>query len=146
MYNKTTLLLAVMLGSFTTTIFAQENTINQAQDAFGITTGEESIGIYNESSVRGFNLSSASNYRVNGSYFVKSSGTSSFFLEQTNVKIGYGALGLNFPGPSGVIDFKLRDPELAEPSIIKIGLESFQSPTLDVLLKKRDMNNPTPMR
>jgi iron complex outermembrane receptor protein len=139
--NSKTPLIIPLIGCLTTNIYAEENTINQADDAFGISTGQESIGIYDESSVRGFDLSSAGNYRINGSYFVKSSGTSSFFLEKTSVKIGYGAIGINFPGPSGIIDFKLRDPELNEASTLKIGLESYQNPVADILFKKRDKDN-----
>jgi iron complex outermembrane receptor protein len=134
-------LIIPLIGCLTAKIYAEENAINQADDAFGISTGQESIGIYDESSVRGFDLSSAGNYRINGSYFVKSSGTSSFFLEKTSVKIGYGAIGINFPGPSGIIDFKLRDPGLNEPSTLKIGFESYQNPVVDVLFKKRDEDN-----
>lgn len=116
---------------------AGANAVTGADDAFGFTVGDDSIGIYDESSVRGFNLEAAGNYRVNGTYFVKNSGVSSVFLESTAVKIGYATLGLSLPGPSGVVDFTLRDPARGEPSLVTAGLNEFEQPYLDLLFKHR---------
>jgi iron complex outermembrane receptor protein len=117
---------------------ATANAVTNAGDAFGFRNGDESVGIYTESSVRGFDLEAAGNYRINGSYFVKSSGVSSFFLETRTVRIGYNTLEIGFPGPSGVIDFRLRDPARDEPSLITVGLGEFNQPFIDALHKHRD--------
>jgi iron complex outermembrane receptor protein len=116
---------------------ATANPVTNAGDAFGFRNGDESVGIYTESSVRGFDLEAAGNYRINGSYFVKSSGVSSFFLETRTVRIGYNTLEIGFPGPSGVIDFRLRDPAHDEPSLVTVGLGEFNQPFVDALYKHR---------
>ncbi|MBA3678174.1 MAG: TonB-dependent receptor [Sphingosinicella sp.] len=120
---------------------ASSNAVTGAEDAFGFTSGEESIGIYDQSSVRGFNLEAAGNYRVNGTYFVKNSGVSSTFLESTAVKIGYATLAASLPGPSGVVDFKLRDPAHGEPSLVTLGLGEFNETYMDILYKHRASDN-----
>lgn len=117
---------------------ATANAVLSAEDAFGSSEGDETVGIYDESSVRGFNLEAAGNYRINGRYFVKNSGVSSFFLERTTVRIGYNTLSLDYPGPSGVVDYKLRDPARGEPSQVTLGLDSYEQPFADVHIKHRN--------
>jgi iron complex outermembrane recepter protein len=107
----------------------------QANDAFGMNDGQDSIGIYDSASVRGFDLASAGNYRVNGAYFVKSSGTSNFFVKSTAVHIGLGVAGMDFPGPSGVINFQLHDPKPGESSQWRTGIEQFGTYFNEVQLK-----------
>lgn len=116
---------------------ATANPVTSADDAFGFTVGDESVGIYDASSVRGFDLEAAGNYRVNGSYFVKSSGVSSFFLDATTVRIGLNTLNVDLPGPSAVVDFRLRDPAAGEPSLLTTGLDEYEQPYMDLLLKGR---------
>lgn len=116
---------------------ATANATKTADDAFGYTVGDDTVGIYDQSSVRGFDLESAGNYRINGHYFVKSSGVSSFFLESTTVRIGYNTISLNLPGPSGVVDYRLRDPARDEPHLLTVGLDENVQPYLDLHLKHR---------
>lgn len=116
---------------------ATSNAIVGANDAFGFRQGDEAVGIYDESSARGFKLESAGNYRVQGTYFVKNSGVSSFFLESTSVRIGFNTMPVTFPSPSGVVDYKLRDPAAGEPSVATIGLDIFEQPYAEVLFKHR---------
>lgn len=142
MKHATTYLTGLILaGSSCVYGQATDNAVTEAEDAFGFTNGEESVGIYNASSVRGFSLESAGNYRVNGRYFVKSSGVSSMFLEETTVRIGYNTLGTDLPGPSGVVDYRLRDPERGEPGLLTAGLGVYGTPYLEALFKHRDTNN-----
>ncbi|HEY5758492.1 MAG TPA: TonB-dependent receptor [Steroidobacter sp.] len=117
---------------------ATANAVAVAEDAFGSTEGDESVGIYDQTSVRGFSLEAAGNYRINGRYFVKNSGVSSFFLEKSVVRIGYNALSLDHPGPSGVVDYKLRDPLRDEPSLLTIGVDSYQQPFTELHFKYRN--------
>lgn len=125
--------------SYASTALAQAtaNAVTGANDAFGFRNGDESIGIYDESSVRGFNLESAGNFRMNGTYFVRNSGVSSFFLENTTVRVGYNTLATILPGPSGVVDYQLRDPKRAEPSSLTIGLDYYGQPYSELHLKNR---------
>jgi len=97
---------------------ATANATEGAADAFGYKKGDESVGIYDEFSVRGFNLEVAGNYRVNGTYFVRNSGVSSFFLDSTTVRVGHNTLGSLLPGPLGLVDYRLRDPAQGEPSLV----------------------------
>lgn len=120
---------------------ANVNAVTDADDAFGFTIGSESVGIYDTSSVRGFDLEAAGNYRVNGTYFVRSSGVSSFFLETTTVRIGPNTLGVDLPGPSGVVDYRLRDPAAGEPSLLTVGRDEFGQLFTDLLLKHRSADN-----
>lgn len=116
---------------------ATANAVAVAEDAFGSTEGDESVGIYDQTSVRGFSLEAAGNYRVNGRYFVKNAGVSSFFLEKSIVRIGYNALFLDHPGPSGVVDYKLRDPLRDEASLVTVGVDSYEQPFAELHFKHR---------
>jgi iron complex outermembrane receptor protein len=119
---------------------ATVNAVTDAGDAFGFTIGNETVGIYDTGSVRGFDLEAAGNYRVNGTYFVRSSGVSSFFFETTTVRIGSNTLGIDLPGPSGVVDYRLRDPAAGEPSLLTAGRDEFGQPYTDLLFKHRSGN------
>ncbi len=142
MLRKTNAFWPIIVGA-TSSAFAQanQNAVTDAEDAFGFSNGDENVGIYSEQSVRGFNLESAGNYRINGRYFVKSSGTSNFFLEKKTVRIGYNTFAVDLPGPSGVVDFKLRDPEVSEASLLTTGLAEHGSPYVDFLYKHRSADD-----
>ncbi len=114
---------------------ADANAVRTAGDAFGFRRGDESVGIYDERSVRGFNLEAAGNYRLNGSYFVKNSGVSNFFLDSTTVRIGYNTLGTILPGPSGVVDYRLRDPAPGELSAATLTREAYGQPIAEINLR-----------
>ncbi|ALS98255.1 TonB-dependent receptor domain-containing protein [Lacimicrobium alkaliphilum] len=122
---KTATSILLLWAVSTTSSQASSLVTEEASDAFGINDGLDSIGIYDSASVRGFDLFAAGNYRVNGSYFVKSSGISHFFVQSTTVHIGLGVAGMDFPGPSGVINFRLHDPKADEPSQWRTGIEQF---------------------
>lgn len=120
---------------------ANANAVTGADDAFGYRTGDEAVGIYDETSVRGFSLEAAGNYRLNGTYFVKNSGVSNFFLEETTVRIGYNTLNSTLPGPSGVVDYRLRDPASEEADAFTLGLDVYEQPYAELHLKGRDLRN-----
>lgn len=86
---------------------------DQAVDAFGVRTGVEQIGLYSESQVRGFSLQDAGNYRLEGAYFVRAGNLVDPILARVNTRVGINALGLDFPAPSGVVDYRLRAPSEA---------------------------------
>src|SRR3546814_9676540 len=46
-----------------------DNAVTQAEDAFGVSIGRETLGIYSSSNARGFSPSAAGNVRVEGLYF-----------------------------------------------------------------------------
>ena len=47
---------------------ASEDAMQSASDAFGLTIGTQSIGLYSQNSVRGFSPIQAGNMRINGLY------------------------------------------------------------------------------
>jgi iron complex outermembrane recepter protein len=142
MYGTRSLIGGLICLACTSTAWAQatSNATLEADDAFGYTVGDDTVGIYDQSSVRGFDLESAGNYRINGTYFVKSSGVSNFFVESTAIRIGYNTIQLNLPGPSGVVDYRLRDPKRDEPSLLTIGLDEFAQPFADLNFKHRSQD------
>jgi iron complex outermembrane recepter protein len=120
---------------------ANANATANASDAFGYRTGDDTVGIYDEASVRGFSLESAGNYRLEGTYFVRNSGVSNLFLESSTVRIGYNTLNTVIPGPSGVVDYRLRDPKRGEPSFVTMTLAEHSDISTEVLYKHRSQGD-----
>jgi iron complex outermembrane recepter protein len=87
-----------------------ENAVKQAEDAFGLSLGRESIGLYSASNVRGFSPTSAGNARIEGLYFDQVWGITARLREATNIRVGLSAFGFPFPAPTGVIDYQMKRP------------------------------------
>lgn len=100
----------LLIGIVAAPAGAQTGVVEAADDAFGRRVGVESIGLYSEAQVRGFNLQQAGNYRVEGSYFVRSAAPIGPLLGGVVTRIGINALRYDFPSPSGVIEYELRTP------------------------------------
>lgn len=99
-----------------------DNPTRQADDAFGRRSGIESLGLYSESQVRGFNLQEAGNYRMNGAYFVRAAGPSDVILRSLQIKVGPSALDIDFPAPSGLVAYELLPGDQDQGSI-ELGLQ-----------------------
>ena len=132
---RTTLLLIALLAGGSGAVHAQAtaNAITGAGDAFGYRIGAESVGIYDERRVRGFNLEAAGNYRINGYYFVRSSGTSSPLVESVTVGVGRNTFATDLPGPSGVVGYQMKAPAPKRPSQITLNLNTYERPALEWL-------------
>lgn len=89
---------------------ASENAVTQAEDAFGINVGSESLGLYNSNSVRGFSPVSAGNVRIDGLYFDQASDLPHNLWSATTIRVGLSAFGFAFPAPTGVVDYQMRRP------------------------------------
>jgi iron complex outermembrane receptor protein len=87
-----------------------ENVISQANDAFGYSSGKESIGVYSMSNIRGFSPISAGNVRIDGLYFDQVFGLTNRVRESTSIRVGLSAQGLPFPAPTGIVDYQLYKP------------------------------------
>ncbi len=83
------------------------NVANVAVDAFGERVGSEQIGLYNEGSVRGFSLQDSGNYRIDGAYFIRSANIPPLAFDGTTIRVGINALGVDFPAPSGIVEYRL---------------------------------------
>ncbi len=89
---------------------ATENAVTAADDAFGTTVGNESIGIYTDFDVRGFSPLQAGNVRIEGLYFDKVGDDNDRIIASSRIRVGIAAQGYAFPAPSGVVDYDLRTP------------------------------------
>lgn len=105
------LTLALAAGLTPHGVFAQraeENAVTTAGDAFGTSVGDEQIGLYSGSDVRGFSAFDAQNVRIEGLYFDSQGSLSSAVEEGSTIRVGVAALGYPFPAPTGIVDFSLR--------------------------------------
>lgn len=90
---------------------AQESAVAAATDGFGATVGNERVGVYTTSNVRGFSPITAGNRRLEGLYFdLGGNGLSNRLVARSTVRVGLPALVYPFPAPSGIVDYGLRTP------------------------------------
>ncbi len=94
---------------------AGDNAVSSAEDAFGTTVGDETIGLYGVRNARGFNPMSAGNVRIEGMYFDRpSSGPGEVIIDRllrgSTVRVGISAQSYPFPAPTGIVDLRLRLP------------------------------------
>ena len=89
---------------------AAENAVNSAEDAFGVSVGNETIGLYTQSSARGFNPQQAGNIRVDGLYFDLQGTAEGRTYADTTMRVGLSAQSYPFPAPTGIVDIRLRQP------------------------------------
>lgn len=104
------LLLVVLAGTPANAQRATEAAINTAEDAFGISVGNETVGLYNPNSARGFNPTQAGNIRIEGLYFDQQVVTQGRIYADTTMRVGLSAQSYPFVAPTGVADIRLRLP------------------------------------
>lgn len=85
----------------------QDDVVAGADDAFGSRIGQESIGLYSESMVRGFDLQQAGNYRIGDAYFVRAAAPTDAIVASSQIRVGASALPIDFPAPSGIVQYAL---------------------------------------
>ncbi|MBV9345059.1 MAG: TonB-dependent receptor [Gammaproteobacteria bacterium] len=87
---------------------AEQNAVVDAQDAFGNSTGYQTIGLYTLNDVRGFNPQQAGNLRIEGFYFdYPSNYVTPCLVSATTMRVGIAAQNYAFPAPSGIADLTL---------------------------------------
>ncbi len=89
---------------------AADNPVTSADDAFGLTLGLESIGMYSPGQVRGFSPQTAGNVRIDGLYFDQQGALSNRVVEGSTIRVGVSEIGYAFPAPTGIVDYELRHP------------------------------------
>jgi iron complex outermembrane receptor protein len=87
---------------------ASDNPVTAADDAFGLTLGLESVGLYSPGLVRGFSPQAAGNVRIDGLYFDQQGGLSNRAVEGSTIRVGVTEIGYAFPAPTGIVDYNLR--------------------------------------
>ena len=89
---------------------ATESAAKSADDAFGTSVGNESLGLYSTSNARGFNPGQAGNVRIDGLYFDQQAQLNNRVAAGSTVRVGISAQAYAFPAPTGIADFRLRLP------------------------------------
>ena len=87
------------------------NAVTAAEDAFGKSVGDQSIGIYNSGDVRGFSPLDAGNIRVEGLYFDLAAQVNSRVVSASTIRVGISAQGHAFPAPTGIVNYELSKPD-----------------------------------
>ena len=87
---------------------AADNPVASAEDAFGLTLGLETIGMYSPGQVRGFSPQAAGNVRIDGLYFDQQGALSNRVIEGSTIRVGISEIGYAFPAPTGIVDYNLR--------------------------------------
>ena len=90
---------------------AAENAVNAAEDAFGTSIGNETIGLYSATSARGFDPGAAGNIRMEGLYFDQQGVLQGQLYAGTTVRVGLSAQSYPFLAPTGIVDTRLRRPK-----------------------------------
>ena len=102
---------------------ASEDALRSANDGFGLSLGNESVGIYSTTGVRGFNPIQAGNVRIEGLYFDLAGPPQNRNIRSTTMHVGLGAQSYPFPAPTGVADNQLRFPSPRPIKTITLDLE-----------------------
>jgi len=88
---------------------ADQNAARAAEDAFGVSYANESIGLYDEEDVRGFSPIDAGNVRIEGLYIDQQADMSYRIVDSSIIRVGLTAIDYPFPAPTGIADFRLPD-------------------------------------
>lgn len=109
-----------------------ENAIRQAQDGFGVSIGDETVGLYTSTEVRGFSPIRANNVRIDGLYFDQVWAVNQRIRSASTIRVGVAALGSVFSAPTGIVDNNLRRPG-AEATLSAVAtFDSFGAAALDL--------------
>lgn len=124
--------LGTLLPTLTWAQRADDNAVTAAEDAFGATVGDESIGLYSSSRVRGFSPVTAGNVRIEGLYFDRQAWLPTRLVEGSTIHVGLAAQGYPFPAPTGIVDYRLHKVEEASVVSVAAGLDPYAAPLLEV--------------
>jgi iron complex outermembrane recepter protein len=111
---------------------ATDNAVTAAEDAFGSSVGNETIGLYSPSQVRGFSPVTAGNVRLEGVYIDRQGSLATRLVESSIIRVGLSAQGYPFPAPTGIVDYRLR--RVGEKPLVSVVAGSFAygAPTIEV--------------
>lgn len=109
-----------------------DNAVTAAEDAFGSSIGNESIGLYTPSQVRGFSPVSAGNVRIEGVYLDRQGTLSQRLVAGSTIRVGLSAQGYLFPAPTGIVDYRLRGVGPKPVLSVLAGAMAYGAPTIEV--------------
>ncbi|MBL8628156.1 MAG: TonB-dependent receptor [Rhodospirillaceae bacterium] len=111
---------------------ADDNATTSAEDAFGSSIGNESVGLYNPYEARGFSPNDAGNVRIEGLYFDQQDDLSNRIVDNTRVRVGLTTLGFLFPAPTGIADYTLRKADGKRVVSAVAGTGNFNGPYVEI--------------
>lgn len=120
--------LLLLCGSWDAPAFAQrtqDNAAREAQDGFGKSVGNESVGIYASGEVRGFSAADAGNNRIEGLYFDEQGEITDVIVRGSAVRLGLTAFGYPLPAPTGIVDMELRRAGSETVASIQLGISEY---------------------
>jgi iron complex outermembrane recepter protein len=85
-----------------------DNAAASAEDAFGTSIGNERVGLYSGTDVRGFSPGTANNIRLEGLYFDRPAAFTDRLVQGNVVRVGLTAQNYLFPAPTGIVDYRIR--------------------------------------
>jgi iron complex outermembrane receptor protein len=126
---------AIGAAAFATPAEAQrtgDNAVTAAEDAFGTSIGNETIGLYSASQVRGFSPVAAGNVRIEGVYLDRQGYVAARLVEGSTIRVGLTAQGYPFPAPTGIVDYRLR--KVGDRRLVSVVAGSFAygAPSIEV--------------
>ncbi|WP_284734521.1 TonB-dependent siderophore receptor [Sphingosinicella terrae] len=109
-----------------------DNAVTAAEDAFGTSIGNESIGLYSSSQVRGFSPVSAGNVRIEGIYLDRQGYLANRLVSGSTIRVGLSAQGYPFPAPTGIVDYRLRN--VGDETIVSVvaGSLAYGGPSVEI--------------
>jgi len=125
-------LLTLTLAQPTRAQHVEDNAVVSAKDAFGLTIGTDSLGLYDTYKVRGFSPQDAGNVRIGGLYFDQQAPLSQRVIEGSTIRVGMSAGGYAFPAPTGIADFELRHTGDKPALTALLGAGPFQTHGIDI--------------
>lgn len=94
--------------------------------------GNESIGLYSASQVRGFSPVAAGNVRIEGVYLDRQGFIATRLVEGSTIRAGLSAQGYPFPAPTGIVDYRLRKAGDRPLVSVVAGSFAYGAPSIDV--------------
>lgn len=104
---------------------AEDNAVQAADDAFGVSVGIEQIGLYNSRNVRGFSPISAGNIRLEGYFVDRQADYSNRLISGSTIGAGLAAHDYLLPAPTGIANFFLRQVGETPVQSLFAGLEPY---------------------
>jgi iron complex outermembrane recepter protein len=111
---------------------ADDNAVTAAEDAFGATIGNESIGLYTSSQVRGFSPVTAGNVRIEGLYFDRQGTLPPRLVEGSTIRVGLSSQSYPFPAPTGIVDYRLHKVEDKRLLSVVTAVNAYASPSIEL--------------
>jgi iron complex outermembrane recepter protein len=85
-----------------------EDVVREARDAFGVSIGNERVGLYSASDVRGFSPVTAGNIRLEDLYIDRTGSFTDRLITGTTIRVGLTAQDYLFPAPTGIAEYRIR--------------------------------------